>query len=779
MITSTVSVRVRRLAAGLLPALGLLGFTSLPAQASIPAPPNAFQTFNEYPVDASSAPFDIITGPDGNIWYTELVNDRVVQANPADGTVLRTVLVGTGLGSCEPTGITIGPDRNIWVACIYGDSLIRITPSSGAQKAYHLPPTTGTVAAGCSCPLYLTSGPDGYLWFTENGPGYVSKLNVTTGSLTRYALPAGIKAYPSGIAVGSDGKLWFTESNISRIGRMTTSGLLTTFAVPTANSTPWAITAAPDGNLYYTEITGNKITRITTSGTTTEIPIPTALSDPHGINVGPDGNLWFTEAHSGNVGSMTTDGSFQEFAIPSGSSSQPNGIATGADGNVWFTELGTNKIGKVGVRHSALSLDKTAIGFGNVDVSTSPAQQTITLTNNGAESQAAFTPSVAGGGASGSFSIAGQTCSAGAIVATASCAADIAFGATTVPGNASARLDFLTDGGTATQQKLSVGLSASVNIPTCKSVTINPSLPSPEVLGQPLGLNATSAGCPDPNPLYEFYLRSPAGVWSIVQPFSTNDVFIWDTTHFTPGTYLTGIWVKDANSTKTYDTYAFGTFTLTFPNCTDAGVSPDSASPQPVGLTVNFTAFADACPNAVYQWWVRNAAGAWSIAVPFPAGNTFAWNTSSLHTGTYQIGVWAKQQGSTRSYDAFAFVTYTLTAAIITGTTNCQAVDVGANPPSPNRPLQDITFTATSYGCDSPQYRWWVRDTSAVWHVVQDYSASSDTFIWSGVSRKPGTYLVGVWARQAGSTASYQSYSFITYALQIEGQPCTSVGISP
>jgi streptogramin lyase len=45
-----------------------------------------------------------------------------------------------------------------------------------------------------------------------------------------------------------------------------------------------------------------KIGRITPSGTITEYPIPTSQSDLWGITAGPDGNLWFTEGNGNKIG---------------------------------------------------------------------------------------------------------------------------------------------------------------------------------------------------------------------------------------------------------------------------------------------------------------------------------------------------------------------------------------------------------------------------------------------------------------------------------------------
>jgi len=120
---------------------------------------------------------------------------------------------------------------------------------------------------------------------------------------------------PRGITAGPDGNLWFTQiGTANEIGRITPSGRITNFTIPTANSSPEDITAGPDGNLWFTETNGGKIGRITTSGTITEFSLPSG-SGGYGITVGSDGNLWFADA-SGKIGRITTSGKVTEFSIP-------------------------------------------------------------------------------------------------------------------------------------------------------------------------------------------------------------------------------------------------------------------------------------------------------------------------------------------------------------------------------------------------------------------------------------------------------------------------------
>ena len=121
------------------------------------------------------------------------------------------------------------------------------------------------------------------------------------------------------------------------------------------NTAPFAITAGPDGALWFTEYQGNKIGRITTTGQVTEYAIPTSNSSPEGIAAGPDGALWFTEQTGNKIGRITTTGQVTEFAIGKGGGGkkntnnqpQPTGITQGPDGNLWFAEWGDSKIGRL------------------------------------------------------------------------------------------------------------------------------------------------------------------------------------------------------------------------------------------------------------------------------------------------------------------------------------------------------------------------------------------------------------------------------------------------
>jgi hypothetical protein len=140
----------------------------------------------------------------------------------------------------------------------------------------------------------------------------------TAQVFNEWVLPSG--SSPARIAAGPDGALWFTESDGNRIGRITITGIITEFSIPTGGSSPTGIAAGADGALWFTEYNGNNIGRITTSGTITEYPDPycgcvsvpgTHLSMPSAILAAPNGGkaLWFVEAGENAIGQISLSGS--------------------------------------------------------------------------------------------------------------------------------------------------------------------------------------------------------------------------------------------------------------------------------------------------------------------------------------------------------------------------------------------------------------------------------------------------------------------------------------
>jgi sugar lactone lactonase YvrE len=210
------------------------------------------------------------------------------------------------------------------------------------------------------------------LWFTESAANNVARIT-TSGIITEYPIPTS-GSVPSEIAAGPDGYLWVTEYQGNKVAKVSTGGtihvtppgVVNEYTIPTTNARPSGIAPGADGNVWFIEYGANKVGRVTTLGVITEYSIPTANNVPYLIAAGPDGNLWFTE--SGKLGRVTTGGAITDYPIPT-ANGVPQAITAGPDGNVWFTERAANKVAKVSVGPNC-----TAVGVPNTKTAVSTKQ---------------------------------------------------------------------------------------------------------------------------------------------------------------------------------------------------------------------------------------------------------------------------------------------------------------------------------------------------------------------------------------------------------------------
>jgi streptogramin lyase len=281
------------------------------------------QTITEFALPEGVRPGDIVTGPDGNLWFADF-SSKVGRITPAGDVALFPSGARDGY---SPVSIVAGPDGNLWLTYIdLSDfsTIIRMTPS-GAPTEF---PTTGS-------PIRMTTGPDGNLWFTQFA-SYIGRMT-TAGRITYFPLPAPQSGPTSDITPGPDGNLWFTYYGSLKVGRITPAGVVTVFPVSVR---PRRITTGPDGNLWFTG-EGNRIARMTTAGTVTEFVLPGSAFN---LIAGSDGTIWFPYSDANRIGRITTAGVLVDpITIPN----VAWGLAIGPDGNVWFTEPNVGKIGRI------------------------------------------------------------------------------------------------------------------------------------------------------------------------------------------------------------------------------------------------------------------------------------------------------------------------------------------------------------------------------------------------------------------------------------------------
>jgi virginiamycin B lyase len=192
-------------------------------------------------------------------------------------------------------------------------------------------------------PFGVTRGPNGSEWFALDH--YVARID-QQGVITRYPVSDANEQDVGWLTTGPDGAVWFCERDTGKVGRIDAAGHMREYDLPSPDAIPQGIVFAPDGNLYVTEQGSNAIARLNPdTGQATDIPVPTPDSTTQSGALGPDGAIWFIERAAAKVGRMTLDGHFTEYQLAAGSF--PNRIVVGPDSALWFTELRAGKVGRI------------------------------------------------------------------------------------------------------------------------------------------------------------------------------------------------------------------------------------------------------------------------------------------------------------------------------------------------------------------------------------------------------------------------------------------------
>jgi hypothetical protein len=141
------------------------------------------------------------------------------------------------------------------------------------------------------------------------------------------------------------------------------------------------------------------------------------------------------------------------------------------------------------------------------------------------------------------------------------------------------------------------------------------------------------------------------------------------------------------------------------------------------------------------------------------AVTTYVWTPPAA--GSYRVGIWARSDTTTEDVNTVNYsvpFSVTETAPLPTqpptptptaSPGNVKLTGLTASASSPQFLGSTITFTASSSSGKPPhQFKWWVYD-GTTWIMARDWGSAS--FTWTPT--QAGSYRVGVWARDASSTA--------------------------
>src|SRR6202171_4074977 len=252
----------------------------------------------------------------------------------------------------HPHDPALAPDGSMWFTEQLQNKLGRLDPASGAFKEYVL-------KIEDSGPHGLVADSNGNIWFTGNAQGYIGKLDPKSGNVTAYKMPDAKAEDPHTAVFDARGILWFTVQVGSMVGRLDPhTGKIDLKAVQGNRALPYGIAINSKGVPFFCEFGTNKMAKIDPQTMAiTEFKLPEGVR-PRRMAIDAEDKIYFTDYEGGDLGVVApSTGAVKMWAFAGGTSSGPYAVAITPDAAVWYSESGVkpNKIGRASCRKECRS----------------------------------------------------------------------------------------------------------------------------------------------------------------------------------------------------------------------------------------------------------------------------------------------------------------------------------------------------------------------------------------------------------------------------------------
>ena len=165
------------------------------------------ETFEAYGFEGGVSLF-LDVGPDGRVWFTDPIAELIGYLEPDTGEITTIPVPRLEPADVENRLMFISAQDQIWVAAAAKDTILRYDTEAGEFAVFH----TGLG----SYPFSLAPGPDGSMWFTASGGGFIGRIS-QAGDVDTFA-PDGGMASPEYILF-TDGAAWVSEHTGEALAR--------------------------------------------------------------------------------------------------------------------------------------------------------------------------------------------------------------------------------------------------------------------------------------------------------------------------------------------------------------------------------------------------------------------------------------------------------------------------------------------------------------------------------------------------------------------------------
>jgi sugar lactone lactonase YvrE len=311
-------------------------------------------------------PIGIAGDAAGDIWVTDTGNNRVQKwvvpgyTTPPGPAFLRSIGTGgTGNGQFNwPTGVAVDPAGNVWVTDLLNNRLQKFTATGTYLSQFG---SGGTGNGQFNHPLSTAIDSKGRLWvldrennrvqqFTETGVFYRKFGTLGSGN--------GKMNFPSGIAIDSQNRVWVADTNNNRLEEFNEAGAFirsvgSKGSGPGQMIEPYGLAITSEGNVWVADTGNKRLDEFTETGEFIR-QVGSAGSGigqfnvPTDVKVDSEGNLWVVDQNNARIQELNQQGEFiAQFGSPGsgpGYMQRPLSLALDNNGHVFVANYELNRV---------------------------------------------------------------------------------------------------------------------------------------------------------------------------------------------------------------------------------------------------------------------------------------------------------------------------------------------------------------------------------------------------------------------------------------------------
>jgi virginiamycin B lyase len=245
------------------------------------------------------APHDVRTDRDGNVWYSDFVENFLGELDPKTGALKEYPIPVSK--PAFPTGtldLEADADGNLWLALMFQTGLARFDMASKTFRIFPLPGDLNDDAMQQSMVMPGAASADGKVWTNDVARQAIMRLGLKTGAYERIDpfafLGKGHTHAPYGMAADKQNNLYFMDFGGEAVGRVDAkTGTPTIFPTPTEKSRPRRTMLDDRGHLWFTEFAANKLAMFDIKTEAfKEWDVPTPHTYPYDVFSDKNGELW-------------------------------------------------------------------------------------------------------------------------------------------------------------------------------------------------------------------------------------------------------------------------------------------------------------------------------------------------------------------------------------------------------------------------------------------------------------------------------------------------------